>query len=104
MKCLALFNSPSVVCLELSELSGTMSFSFSRQFLRCARRFFSSSLWVDLNDEQIIIRKCDLGKNTILEINIFELIGVSKTVKISAKDCRNQLFCQCSSGGILAPL
>lgn len=48
IKCLALFRSPSVVCLELSAPTGTMSFSFSRQWRRWARRFFSSSLWVDL--------------------------------------------------------
>ena len=48
IKCLALFRSPSVVCLELSAPTGTMSFNFSRQWRRWARRFFSSSLWVDL--------------------------------------------------------
>jgi len=48
MKILALLRSPNVVWRELSPPKGTMSFSFSRQFLRWARRFFSSSLWVDL--------------------------------------------------------
>ena len=48
IKCLALFRSPKVVCLELSAPTGTMSFSFSRQWRKWARLFFSSSLWVDL--------------------------------------------------------
>ena len=48
IKCLALLRSPSVVCLELSAPTGTRSFRFSRQDLRWALRFFSSSLWVDL--------------------------------------------------------
>lgn len=34
IKCLALLSSPKVVCLELSAPKGTMSFNFSRQFLR----------------------------------------------------------------------
>ena len=49
MNNLALLRSPSVVWRELSPPTGTISFNFSRQFLRWARRFFSSSLWVDLN-------------------------------------------------------
>jgi len=48
MNNLALLRSPSVVWRELSPPTGTISFNFSRQFLRWARRFFSSSLWVDL--------------------------------------------------------
>ena len=54
MKCLALFKSPRVVWRELSPPTGTISFNFSRQFLRWARRFFSSSLWVDLECEKKI--------------------------------------------------
>lgn len=34
---LAFVNSPRVVCLEASAPKGTMSFSLSKQFLRCAR-------------------------------------------------------------------
>ena len=48
IKCLALLRSPNVVWRELSPPTGTISFNFSRQFLKWARRFFSSSLWVDL--------------------------------------------------------
>jgi len=48
MKCLALLSRPRVVCRELSLPTGTISFRFSRQLLRCARLFFSSSLCVDL--------------------------------------------------------
>jgi len=48
IKCLALLSSPRVVWRELSAPTGTRSFRFSRQLLRWARRFFSSSLWVDL--------------------------------------------------------
>ena len=48
IKCLALLRRPSVVCLELSAPTGTKSFRFSKQLRKCARRFFSSSLCVDL--------------------------------------------------------
>jgi len=48
IKCLALLSSPSVVWRDVSAPRGTISFSFSRQWRRWARRFFSSSLCVDL--------------------------------------------------------
>ena len=54
MNSLALLRSPSVVWRELSPPTGTISFNFSRQFLRWARRFFSSSLWVDLKGSNIL--------------------------------------------------
>lgn len=50
MNCFALVSSPSVVCRFDSGPSGTISFNFSRQLRRWARRFFSSSLWVVLSD------------------------------------------------------
>ena len=56
IKCLALLSSPRVVWRELSAPTGTRSFRFSRQLLRWARRFFSSSLWVDLV-RKVIMRK-----------------------------------------------
>ena len=48
MKCFALLSSPRVVWRELSAPTGTKSLRFSRQLLKCALRFFSNSLWVDL--------------------------------------------------------
>lgn len=48
IKCFALFRRPRVVCLELSAPTGTKSLRFSKQLRKCARLFFSSSLWVDL--------------------------------------------------------
>ena len=48
MKCFALLSRPRVVWRELSAPTGTKSLRFSRQLLKCALRFFSSSLWVDL--------------------------------------------------------
>ena len=56
IKCLALLSSPRMVWRELSAPTGTRSFRFSRQLLRWARRFFSSSLWVDLVSK-VIMRK-----------------------------------------------
>lgn len=49
IKLLALVSSPSVVCRAESWPRGTISFSFSRQFLKCALLFFSSSLCVVLS-------------------------------------------------------
>jgi len=48
IKCLALLRRPRVVCRELSAPTGTKSFNFSKHVRRCARRFFSNSLCVDL--------------------------------------------------------
>jgi hypothetical protein len=40
MKPFAFVNNPKVVCLEDSLPTGTMSFNFSKQYLRCARLIF----------------------------------------------------------------
>ena len=62
IKCLALLSSPRVVWRELSAPTGTRSFRFSRQLLRWARRFFSSSLWVDLLRKIVMRFKIFIGE------------------------------------------
>ena len=55
IKCLALLSNPRVVWRELSAPTGTRSLRFSRQLLKCALRFFSNSLWVDLKQKQKLV-------------------------------------------------
>ena len=72
IKCLALLRSPRVVWRELSAPTGTKSFRFSRQLLRWALRFFSSSLWVDLY-RKLMMRKIFIWyhqKNIRLEVYV----------------------------------
>ena len=75
IKCLALLRSPRVVCLELSCPTGTISFRFSKQLRRCARLFFSNSLWVDLKKHRL--EKCSYGGGGGNIIFIFKHISLN---------------------------
>ena len=65
MNALAFVSRPSVVCLDASEPSGTMSFSFSRQYLR----------WALLQDKGMVRRQLLRFQNWVIFFSSFTLLS-----------------------------